>query len=161
MEATLRINDSTENELWEEEVNVNGTLTVEFDRKEIAEFIARQYQPLLDQFPDLQIQHLDTNLGDYTFFLDFCVEAAHIVDGGEMKEAIAWWLKHRQERPSGHDENLPMCPYCEEYINHLAYNGENYYCPHPNCDTTITGETREAEAFMSRKWDGRGDYEGE
>ncbi len=54
-----------------------------------------------------------------------------------------------------------MCPYCEEHIDHLAYNGENYYCPRPSCDTTITGGTREAEAFMSRKWDGRGEYEGE
>ena len=165
MKAILRINDSTD-AVSEEEVNVNGTLTVKLDRKEIAAFITRQYQPLLAQFPELKIQYLDTNLGDlfhvddYTLFLDFCVEP-ELDDAKaiEMKEAITWWLEHRHERPTGHDENRPMCPYCEVYIDHLAYNGENYY--HSDCDTTITGETREAEAFMRCKWDGRGDYEGE
>lgn len=61
-----------------------------------------------------------------------------------------------------------MCPYCEERISYLAYNGDptftstavsggSYYCP--KCETTITIKRREAYAFMRREWDGRGDMD--
>ena len=92
--ATVRIKDNTDTE---EEHNVNGTLTITLPRQEIAELIAKQYEPLLQQFPDLQVQHLDTNLGHYDFFLDFSVEADDPVRGRE--EEITWWLEHRNESP--------------------------------------------------------------
>jgi len=118
MKVQANISDTTDSE---DEYNVNGTLNITLDRKEIAQLIAEQYKPLLERYPDLKIQHLDTNLGDYTLFLDFCVETdnEHKLPS-DIQEVIEWWLQHRHERPTGdltygqlEDFTLFACPYCE------------------------------------------------
>lgn len=93
MKVQANISDTTDSE---EEHNVNGTLNITLDRQEIARLIAEQYKPLLERYPDLKIQHLDTNLGDYTLFLDFCVEPdnEHKLPS-DMQEVIEWWLQNR------------------------------------------------------------------
>lgn len=51
---------------------------------------------------------------------------------------------------------MGMCPYCEEEIEYLAYNGEDFFCH--KCDTIVATDIFEASAFVKGTWDGRGDF---